>query len=130
MENKIFGHLNKEDGPEKTAASGDAVPATKSSDDDDKKKIWITPTNWKTMGSEKQSVVVDIWHRDNSYSDDFPWNDMAPGGDGITFSVSNLKEKTALRILQKGKIPHKRATYEQIEKGRTKASNALAKAES
>lgn len=125
--NSIFGHLKKE-GIEKTADSGDAVSMTDS--DDDKKRVWITSANWKTMGTEKQAVVVDIWHRDNAYSDDFPWNDMAAGGDGVTFSVTNLKEKTALRIIQKAKIPHKRATYEQIEKGRAKASNAVAKAES
>ena len=95
--------------------------------------IWISPAHWKAMDAEKKAVVVDLWHRENNYDNEFLLVSMiSPKNSydvGITFyapgtttgSDSDNKDivRSSLYItLKELKIPHLKSTHSQISKKR------------
>lgn len=89
-------------------------------------EIWISPRHWKSMSDDNKAVVVDLYHRHNSYSDKFPFKNMTIPVDsysvGITFSVGedSVRDQALMVMIKELKIAHLHGSYEEIRKGKEK----------
>ena len=93
---------------------------------DDSGEVWISPKHWKAMNDINKAIIVDIWHKDHSYSNRFPFMDMIAPNDtystGVTFNdgEDSLKFQAILTIIKEFKIPHFLGSYDEIRKKKEK----------
>lgn len=90
-------------------------------------EIWVSPKHWKAMTDDKRAVVVDMYHRSDSYSKKFPFHNMTSPSDsysvGITFNINgdgDLNSETKLELFKELKIPHLLGTYDEVRKAKEK----------
>jgi hypothetical protein len=110
-------------GIRKMADSGMEVAKSSESEPSE---IWVSPKHWKAMSDENKAMVVDLFHRHNSYSDSFPFTNMLSPittyDVGITFNIGSgdLKREAIMQLFKELKIAHLAGSWDEIRKAKEK----------